>query len=129
VTSWIDESLIQSELCGALLILVIAWILLLQSLLWQAWMREHYLDVVRSVAQSLGADWKTGWHWGLEIAGRQERTRYRVAWRGSPCAIGTRVFVRRGWWHRRRWIGRPGVGTDRILASLSAATTELGGEG
>jgi len=125
VSSWIDESLLLSELSGALLLLVIAWIIVLKNQLWQRWLRQNYQGALQQLAGELQLRPRSGWRARLELRGRQGPVKVSVQWRAGVGPHRLLVKARRGL-RRRKWIGRPDTPpaelrqqVERLVAGLS----------
>jgi hypothetical protein len=94
VSSWIDESLILSEIAGVLLLLAIAWIL---------------------VASALGLVEHRSWRGRLEARGRHQGSKLFVQWRAGVGPHKIMVRARRGL-RRRTWVGAPDTPPEQITA-------------
>ncbi len=117
MSSWIDESLILSELAGVLLLLAVAWILVLKNQLWQHWLRRRYQPALEQVAGAAGLVERRGWRARIEARGRRDGVRLVVQWRAGVGPHKLLVRVRRGL-RRRTWIGSPETSPERILAQI-----------
>jgi hypothetical protein len=117
VSSWIDESLLLSELAGALLLLVIAWILVIKNQLWQHWLRRRYQPALERVAGAAGLQERRSWKARIEARGRQDGARIVVQWRAGVGPHKLLVRVRRGF-RRRTWVGSPDTPPERIVEQL-----------
>lgn len=117
MSSWIDESLILSEMAGALLLLVIAWILVLKNQLWQHWLRRRYQPVLEQVAERVGLVEHRSWKARIEARGRAGGERLFVQWRAGVGPHKLLVRVRRGL-RRRTWVGSPDTPSERIVAEI-----------
>jgi hypothetical protein len=95
-------------------ILVILWMLLVQCLLWQAWVRERYAGAVDAVMAEFGLARHAGWRSGLLLKGLIDGRKVEISWKASPCAIRTRIKVKMGW-RKRRWSDFPGVHPEIIM--------------
>lgn len=117
MTSYIDESLIQSELCGLLLILLILWLVLVQGLLWQVWVRERYAGAIDTVKERFDLSIHQGWRCGVTLLGRIDGHRVAISWKGGPCAVRARVKVKRSWrWSH--WSGWPSLPVERMIERI-----------
>ncbi len=124
MSSWIDESLLLSELAGALLLLAIAWILVLKNQLWQHWLRRRYQPALERVASAAGLAERRGWKARIEARGRRDGARLVVQWRAGVGPHKLLVRVRRGLW-RRTWVGAPNTPPERILEQLERLSGRL----
>jgi hypothetical protein len=123
VSSWIDESLLLSELAGALLLLAIAWILVLKNQLWQHWLRRRYQPALEQVANSVGLRERRGWKARIEARGRRDGARLLVQWRAGVGPHKLLVRVRRGLL-RRTWVGSPETPPERIIEQIERLVRE-----
>jgi hypothetical protein len=117
VSSWIDESLILSELAGVLLLLVIAWILVLKNQLWQHWLRRRYLPALEHVAEACGLQERRGWKARLEARGHHDGVKLLVQWRAGVGPHKLLLRARRRF-RRRSWVGAPDTAPERIVEQL-----------
>jgi hypothetical protein len=115
VSSWIDESLILSEIAGVLLLLAIAWILVLKNQLWQHWLRRRYQPALEQVASALGLVEHRSWRGRLEARGRHQGSKLFVQWRAGVGPHKIMVRARRGL-RRRTWVGAPDTPPEQITA-------------
>ena len=126
MSSWIDESLILSELAGALLLLAIAWVIVLKNQLWQHWLRVRYQATLARVAGDLGLEPRNGWRARIEARGRRDGVRVSVQWRAGTGPHKLLVKARRRL-RSRRWVGAPDVPPAQVRAEVERLVAELSG--
>lgn len=124
MSSWIDESLILSELVGALLLLAIAWIVVLKNQLWQHWLRLRYQSALERVAHQLGLSERRGWRARLEASGRRGPVKLSVQWRAGVGPHKLLVRAKRRF-RRRTWVGAPDTPPDQLVAQAERLVAEL----
>ena len=117
MSSWVDESLLLSELSGVLLLLVIAWILVLKNQLWQHWLRRRYQPALEQVAGAVGLHERRGWKARIGASGERDGARLLVQWRAGVGPHKLLVRVRRGL-RRRTWVGSPDTSPARIIEQI-----------
>ncbi len=71
--------MLLSELAGALLLLVIAWILVLKNQLWQHWLRRRYQSALDQVVGAGGLVESRGWKARIGARGRRDGVRLHGA--------------------------------------------------
>jgi hypothetical protein len=126
VTSWIDESLLLSELAGALLVLAALWVVVLKNQLWQHWLRGRYQPVLEQVASALGLSLHAGWRARIEARGRRDGVKVAVQWRAGVGPHKLTVRARR-YLRTRRWTGAPDTPAPEVLAHVERMVGELSG--
>ncbi|MFH1467806.1 MAG: hypothetical protein ABIO70_25700 [Pseudomonadota bacterium] len=126
MSSWIDESLILSELTGALLVLAVLWVVVLKNQLWQHWLRGRYQSALESVAAELGLAVVSGWRARIEARGRRAGVKVKVQWRAGAGPHKLTIRARRAW-RSRRWTGAPDTPAPEVLAHVERLVGELGG--
>ena len=113
MSTWVDDSLIQSELVGILLLLSLLWILVLKNQLWKIWLREHYLGIAEELSQELGLSVVEDWKPRLILVGRTGQHELRVQWIAGVGPHRVTVMVGRRF-KRRRWRGAPNTSAGEI---------------
>jgi len=124
VSSWIDESLILSELVGALVLLAIGWVIVLKNQLWQHWLRQRYQEPLVAVASALGLTSRSGWKARIEARGRRGAVRVSVQWRAGVGPHKLLVKARRNL-RTRRWVGTPDAPPARVCTEVERLVAEL----
>jgi hypothetical protein len=104
-----------------------AWILLLQALLWQAWVRERHAAVIDEVTASLGIRVKTGWRSGILLTGSTSGARVHLRWAAGLREMTVRIRTRRGG-RTRRWQGAPESDADTLLSRVRLLLDEAPAE-
>jgi len=124
VSSWIDESLLLSELAGVLLLLAMAWILVIKNQLWQHWLRRRYQPALESVAVVAGLQEHRSWKARIEARGRVDGVRTMVQWRAGVGPHKLLVRVRKRL-RRRTWVGAPDTPPERIIQQIERLRAAL----
>ena len=126
MNSWIDESLLLSELTGALLVLAAMWVVVLKNQLWQHWLRGRYQSALEAVASESGLAVVSGWRARIGARGRREGVRVEVQWRAGAGPHKLTIRARRSL-RSRRWPGAPDTPAAQVRAHVERLVGELNG--
>ncbi len=124
MSSWIDESLVLSELAGVVLLLAMAWILVIKNQLWQHWLRLRYQPALEHVAGQLQLREQRSWRARLEARGRRGSVKLSVQWRAGVGPHKLLIRAKRRF-KRRSWVGAPDTPPSELVRHAERLVNEL----
>lgn len=115
VSTYIDETVLNAELSGILLLVATLWAVVLFNRLWQASLRRDAAEAI-AAAQERGLELESpGVRAQLAAVGSVGSERVRVVWRGGW--LGARTILRRGSRRQRMPLVRTAAELEALLTA------------